>query len=75
MWFSKEILYTTMSSFNDRWKEAFDSNKDFGETLVDLLKALTVSAMIFSLQNYMLSLPTLKIIQDCLLNRKQRTKI
>ena len=47
MWFSKEIWYTTISSFNDRWKKAFDSSKDFGEILSGSLKALTVSTMIF----------------------------
>ena len=39
MWFSEEIWYATLSSFNDRWKKALDSYIDFVGILADLLKA------------------------------------
>ena len=78
MWFSKEIWCGTLSSFNNRWKKAVDSNKVFGAILTDLSKAFDCichDLLVAKLHAYGLSLPALKMIQDYLLNRKQRTKI
>ena len=78
MWFSKEIWCGTLSSFNNRWKKAVDSNKVFGAILTDLSKAfdsICHDLLVAKLHAYGLSLPALKMIQDYLLNRKQRTKI
>ena len=62
----------------DKWKKAVDSNKAFGALLTDLSKALDCichDILVAKLQDYGLSLPALKMIQDYILNRKLRTKI
>ena len=62
----------------DGWKKALDNNKVFGAILTDLLKAFDCichDLLVAKLHAYGLSLPALKMIQDYLLNRKQRTKI
>ena len=62
----------------DKWKKAIDSNKVFGAILTDLSKAFDCichDLLIAKLHAYGLSLPALKMIQDYLQNRKQRTKI
>ena len=62
----------------DKWKKAVDKNKVFGAILTDLSKAFDCichDLLIAKLHAYGLSLPALKMIQDYLMNRKQRTKI
>ena len=62
----------------EKWKKAIDSNKVFGAILTDLSKAFDCichDLLIAKLHAYGLSLPALKMIQDYLQNRKQRTKI
>ena len=62
----------------DKWKKAIDSNKVFGAILTDLSKAfdcISHDLLIAKLHAYGLSLPALKMIQDYLQNRKQRTRI
>ena len=61
----------------DKWKKAVDNNKVFGAILTDLSKAFDCichDLLAAKLHAYGLSLPALKMIQDYLLNRKQRTK-
>ena len=62
----------------ETWKEATDNNKAFGALLTDLSKAfdcLSHDLLIAKLHAYGLDLATLKILQDYLTNRKQRTKV
>ena len=62
----------------DKWKKAVDNNKVFGAILTDLSKAFDCichDLLVAKLHAYGLSLPHLKMIQDYLLNRKQRTKV
>ena len=62
----------------DKWKRAVDNNKVFGALLTDLSKAFDCichNLLVAKLNAYGLSLPALKMIQDYLQNRKQRTKI
>ena len=62
----------------ETWKEATDNNKAFGALLTDLSKAfdcLSHDLLIAKLHAYGLDLASLKLIQDCLTNRKQRTKV
>ena len=62
----------------DKWKKAVDNNKVFGAILTDLSKAFDCichDLLVAKLHAYGLSLPALKMIQDYLLNRKQRTKV
>ena len=59
-------------------EEATDSNKAFGALLTDLSKAfdyLSHDLLIAKLHAYGLDLTSLKILQDYLTNRKQRTKV
>ena len=59
-------------------KEATDNNKAFGALLMDLSKAfdcLSHDLLIAKLHAYCLELASLKILQDYLTNRKQRTKV
>ena len=61
-----------------KWKKAVDKNKVFVVILTDLSKAFDCichELLIAKLHAYGLSLPALKMIQDYLMNRKQRTKI
>ena len=62
----------------DKWKKANDNNSVFGALLTDLSKALDCichDLLIAKLDAYGLSLPALKLIQNYLQNRKQRTKV
>ena len=62
----------------ETWKEATDNNKAFRALLTDLSKAfdcLSHDLLIAKLHAYGLDLATLKILQDYLTNRKQRTKV
>ena len=62
----------------DKWKKAADNNKAFDAVLTDLLKAFDCvchDLLVAKLHAYGLSLAALKIFQDYLLNRKQRTNI
>ena len=59
-------------------KEAADNNKAFGALLTDLSKAfdcLSHDLLIVKLHAYGFDLASLKILQDYLTNRKQRTKV
>ena len=61
-----------------KWKKAVDNNKVFGAILTDLSKAFDCichDLLVAKLHAYGLSLPALKMTQDNLLNRKQRTKV
>ena len=62
----------------DKWKKANDNNKVFGALLTDLSKAFDCichDLLVAKLNAYGLSLPALKLIQNYLQNRKQRTKV
>ena len=62
----------------DKWKKAVDNNKVFVAILTDLSKAFDCichDLLVAKLHAYGLSLPDLEMIQDYLLNRKQRTKV
>ena len=62
----------------ETWKEATDNNKAFGALLTDLSKAfdcLSHDLLIVKLHAYGFDLASLKILQDYLTNRKQRTKV
>ena len=62
----------------DKLKKAVDNNKGFGAILTDLSKAFDCichDLLVAKLHAYGLSLPSLKMIQDYLLNRKQRTEV
>ena len=69
MWFHKSFWCTTLLSFDSKVFGAILTNlsKVFDCIYHDLLNA--------KLHAYGLSLPALKMIQDYLLNQKQRTKI
>ena len=59
-------------------KKAVDNNKAFGALLTNLSKAFDCichDLLVAKLRAYGLSVPALKMIQDYLLNRKQRIKI
>ena len=60
------------------WKEATDNNKIFSALLTDLLKAfdcLSYDLLIAKLHAYGTDIDSFNILQDCLNNRKQRTKV
>ena len=62
----------------ERWKKAVDSSKASGAILTDLLKGFDCIChylLVAKLHAHGLSFAALKMIQDYLLNRKQRTKI
>ena len=59
-------------------EKAVDSHQVFGAVLTDLSKAfdcISHDLLFAKLDAYRLSLPALKLIADCLQNRKQKTKI
>ena len=62
----------------DKWKKAVENNTVFGVILTDLSKAfdcICYDLLVAKLHAYGLSLSALKMIQDYILNRKQRTKV
>ena len=62
----------------ETWKRSVDKGKVFGALLTDLLKAfdcLDHELLTAKLNAYGFSLPALRLINDYLSNRKQRTKI
>ena len=62
----------------ETWKKATDNSKTFGALLTDLSKTfdcLSHDLLIAKLHSYGLHLALLKILQDYLTNRKQRTKV
>ena len=62
----------------DKSKKTNDNNKVFGALLTDLSKAFDCichDLLVAKLNAYGLSFPALKLIQDYLQNRKQRTKV
>ena len=62
----------------EAWKEPTDNNKAFGALLTDLTKAfdcLSYDLLIAKLHAYGLDLASLKVLQDYLINRKQRAKV
>ena len=62
----------------DKWKQAVDSGQIFGALLTVLSKAfdcLDHEQLITKLNAYGSSLPALKLVNDYLSNRKQRTKV
>ena len=62
----------------ETWKRSVDKGKVFGALLTDLLKAfdcLHHELLTAKLNAYRFSLPALRLINDYLSNRKQRTEI
>ena len=62
----------------EKWKRSVDGDKVFGALLTDLSKAfdcLDHELLIAKLNAYGFSLPALRLINDYLSNRKQRTRI
>ena len=62
----------------ETWKKSADKGKDFGALLTDLSKAfdcLDHELLTAKLNAYGFSLPALRLVNDYLSNRKQRTKI
>ena len=62
----------------EKWKKALDNKEIFGALLIDLSKAfdcLNYELLIAKLHAYGLSLSSLKLVHDYLLNRKYRTKV
>ena len=62
----------------EKWKKALDNKEAFGALLTDLSKSfdyLNHELLIAKLHAYGLSLSTLKLVHDYLLNHKQRTKV
>ena len=62
----------------ETWKRPVDKGKVFGALLTDLSKAfdcLDHELLTVKLNTYGFSLLVLRLIKDCLSNRKQRTKI
>ena len=58
----------------EKWKKALDNKEVFGALLTDLSKVL-IASMIVKLHAHSLSLSSLKLIHDYLLDRKQRTEV
>ena len=62
----------------EKWKSAIDNKKMFGALLTDLSKAfecLSNDLLIAKLNAYGFSIAALRLVQNYLSNRKQRTKI
>ena len=62
----------------ETWKKSADKGKDFGALLTDVSKAfdcLDHELLTAKLNAYGFSLPALRLVNDYLSNRKQRTKI
>ena len=65
-------------SMLEKWKSAIDDKKMFGALPSDLSKAfdcLSHNLLIAKLNAYGYSIAALRLVQSCLSNRKQRTKI
>ena len=65
-------------SMLEKWKSAIDNKMSFGALLTDLSKAfdcLSHDLLIAKLNAYGFSLAALRLVQNYLTNRKQRTKI
>ena len=65
-------------SMLEKWKTAIDNRKMFGALLTGLLKAfdcLSHDLLIAKLNAYGFSIAALRLVQNYLSNRKQRTKI
>ena len=79
--FAKCLLYSTQHCLLvmlETWKRSVDKGKVFGALLTDLLKAfdcLDHELLTAKLNAYGFRLPALRLINDYLSNRKQRTKI
>ena len=62
----------------DKWKKAVDNSKIFNALITDLSKVfhcICHDLLVAKPHAYGLSIPALKMVQDYLLNRKQRTQI
>ena len=62
----------------EKWKSAIGNRKTFGALLTDLSKAfecLLHDLLIAKLNAYGLSIADLRLVKNCLSNRKQRTTI
>ena len=62
----------------ERWKLAVVNKRNFGALLTDLSKAfdcLPHDLLFAKLNAYGFSLSALRLVQSCLSNRKQRTKV
>ena len=62
----------------EKWKRSVDNSKLFGALLADLSKVfdcLNHELLIAKLKAFEFSLTVLKLVHNCLSNRKQRTKI
>ena len=67
-----------LSTMLEKWKSAADDKRNFGPLFTDLSKAfncLSHNLLLAKLNAYGLSLPALRLVQDYLSSRKQRTKI
>ena len=77
--FRKNIWYTTLLTFEDRqWKKTVDNKKVFSAILTDLSKAfdwIYHDLLIAKFNANGLSLPALKIIQEYLLDWKEKQKL
>ena len=65
-------------SMLEKWKSAIDNKKTFGALLTDLSKAfdcLSHDILIAKLNEYGISIADLRLVQNYLSNRKQRTRI
>ena len=65
-------------SLPEKWKSAVDNQKRFGALLTDLCKVfdcLSHDLIIAKLNAYGFSIDSLRLVQDCLKNCKQRTRI
>ena len=65
-------------SMSKKWKSAIDNRKTFDALLTDLSRAfdcLSYDLLIAKLNAYRFSIEALRLVQSCLSNRKQRTKI
>ena len=78
MWLPKGIQCSTLpSAMLEKWKKAVDTKNVLGALLTNLSKAfhcLPHDFIIAKINAYGFSLPALNLIQNHLVNRKQRTK-